>query len=146
LGAILGDASDADCRTLRRVGTSIGIGFQLMDDFLDAYADPKKFGKQVGGDIIANKKTFLLIKAQERAGGRQRSELRKWIATKKFRKQEKISAIKDLFNSLDIPALTERKVRQYFEKGFAAMRTLQCPEERTEMIRLFLEKLIARQS
>jgi geranylgeranyl diphosphate synthase type II len=146
LGGILGDASEADCRTLRRVGINIGIGFQLMDDLLDAYADPKKFGKQVGGDIIANKKTFLLIKALERAGGRQRSNLRKWIAAKKFRKPEKILAVKELYDALDIPALTKKKVRQFFEKGFVAMGTLQCRDDRSEMLRLYLEKLIARQS
>src|SRR5690606_37371604 len=65
LGAILADAPESDRKALRTFGTYIGLGFQLKDDLLDAYADPDQFGKQIGGDIIANKKTWLLIKALE---------------------------------------------------------------------------------
>lgn len=75
LGAILADASKEDQKALRDFGTNIGIGFQLKDDLLDAYADPKKFDKQIGGDIIANKKTFLLIKALEKVQGKSKREL-----------------------------------------------------------------------
>jgi len=84
LGALLADASDRDRNALRDFGVNIGIGFQLKDDLLDVYADKHKFGKQVGGDIIANKKTFLLIKALEKARGEQKLEFKKWLKAKKF--------------------------------------------------------------
>ena len=98
LGAILSGASDEDRKTLYQFGVNIGIGFQLKDDLLDAYADPKKFGKQVGGDIIANKKTWLLIKALEKAQGKEKKELQHWLAAKTFKKKEKVAAIKVIYD------------------------------------------------
>src|SRR5690606_10586068 len=79
LGAILADAPTEDQQALREFGTHIGVGFQLRDDLLDAFADPKKFGKQPGGDILAHKKTYLLIKALEQARGKTRAELLHWL-------------------------------------------------------------------
>jgi geranylgeranyl diphosphate synthase, type II len=146
LGAILADASEGDCIALRQFGTNIGIGFQLKDDLLDAYADPKKFGKQVGGDIIANKKTFLLIKAQEKALGKQKLQLDQWLSAKKFRKQEKVSAVKALYDSLGIPLLAEKKINQYFKKGFDKLTTVTCPEENKIKLKNFTESLVGRQS
>ena len=146
LGAILADAPESECVTLRKFGTSMGIGFQLKDDFLDAYADPEKFGKQIGGDIIANKKTFLLIKALDIAKGRQKNTLNEWLSIKKFKKREKVEAIRAIFDALNIPALTEKKVSQYFRKSFENLNALSCPEDRKINLREFAEGLIARQS
>jgi geranylgeranyl diphosphate synthase, type II len=145
MGAILADASLEDRKALREFGTNIGIGFQLKDDLLDAYADPKKFGKQVGGDIIANKKTFLLIKALEKATGRQKKELKFWLSEKKFKKQDKVNAVKEIYDFLKIPSLTERKINQYFTKGFNQLEKLSSPNG-TEVLRGFTENLIGRQS
>ena len=144
LGAILADASREERKALRDFGTNIGIGFQLKDDLLDAYADPKKFGKQVGGDIIANKKTFLLIKAMESVQGRSKRDLNTWLSAAKFKKQDKVSAIKSIFDSHDIPALTEKKINQYFAKGFKQLEKL-APSAGRDMLRTFTEDLIARQ-
>src|SRR6187455_1294669 len=119
LGALLAGASEKDCKSLREFGINIGIGFQLKDDLLDAYGDSKKFGKQVGGDIIANKKTFLLIKSLELAKENQRQELQDWISKKKFNKSEKVNANKSINDALAIPSLTEKKVNSYFKKGFS---------------------------
>ena len=143
-GGILAGASDADCNALRAFGTNIGIGFQLQDDYLDAYADPSKFGKQVGGDIIANKKTFLLIKALENARGKNKQELTEWLSATRFRKEEKVNAIKNIFDRLGIAALTERKTSQYFKKGFADLDRLSCDPSKTQELRVFAEKLISR--
>ena len=118
LGAILADAPKADQIALREFGVNIGIGFQLKDDLLDVYADQKKFGKQVGGDIISNKKTFLLIKALEKAKGKQQKELKEWLSAKKFNAKKKVAAITGIYNSLGIAEQTELKVNWYFEKGF----------------------------
>ena len=146
LGALLAGASEKDCKSLREFGINIGIGFQLKDDLLDAYGDSKKFGKQVGGDIIANKKTFLLIKSLELAKETQRRELRDWISKKKFNKSEKVNAIKSIYDTLAIPSLTEKKVDSCFNKGFSRLRDLNCSaKEKSELIK-FTELLIGRES
>jgi len=146
LGALLAGASEKDCKSLREFGINIGIGFQLKDDLLDAYGDSKKFGKQVGGDIIANKKTFLLIKSIELAKETQRQELQDWISKKKFNKSEKVNAIKSIYDALAIPSLTEKKVNSYFKKGFSRLRDLNCSAKgKTELIK-FTELLIGRES
>ncbi|HKZ36844.1 MAG TPA: polyprenyl synthetase family protein [Chryseolinea sp.] len=146
LGAILGGASDIDAKSLREFGINVGIGFQLKDDLLDAYADKKKFGKQLGGDIIANKKTFLLIKSIEIASSRQRQELNRWAALKKFNKPEKIRAVKAIYDSLSIPALAEKKINTYFKKGFSQLEKVTCPSNMKEILINFTELLIARES
>ena len=92
LGALLANANSEERQALKEFGTNIGIGFQLKDDLLDVYADKNKFGKQVGGDILANKKTYLLIKAKEKARGKDKQELEQWLAAKKFDKQKKVKA------------------------------------------------------
>lgn len=146
LGAILAGAPEADRKALREFGTNIGIGFQLKDDLLDAYADPKKFGKQVGGDIIANKKTFLLIKSLENATGKNKQELNTWLAAKKFNKKEKVKAIKAIYDKLSIPSLTEKKVNQFFSKGFKNLEQLQVAAEKKKIIHDYALALIERQS
>ena len=146
LGAILAGASETDAKSLREFGINVGIGFQLKDDLLDAYADKKKFGKQVGGDIIANKKTFLLIKSIEIASSRQRRELNRWAALKKFNKPEKIRAVKAIYDSLSIPALAEKKINTYFKRGFSQLEKVTCSSNMKEILINFTELLIARES
>ncbi len=146
LGGMLAGASKTDCKALREFGINIGIGFQLMDDLLDAYADPKKFGKQVGGDIIANKKTFLLITALERANKQQQTELQQWLQAKKFNKQTKVKAVKQIFNALQIPELTEAKIKHYFDKGFRQLEKVGGNKTAKKVLKTFTEELIARQS
>jgi geranylgeranyl diphosphate synthase, type II len=146
LGAILGDASDEDRKALREFGTNIGIGFQLKDDLLDAFADPRKFGKQVGGDIIANKKTYLLIKALEKAKGKTKTELKKWLETKKFSKRAKVDAVKKIYEKLDIQRLTDQKINHYFKKGFNSLEKVSVNDDMKERLRIYAQSLIARQS
>ena len=119
LGAMLAGASRNDQQALRDVGIHIGIGFQLKDDLLDVYADKKKFGKQVGGDIIANKKTFLLINALAKAKGNDKRELTHWLKMKTFDKKRKIEAVTGIYDSLGIRPMTEKKINHYFKKGYA---------------------------
>src|SRR5690554_2087299 len=101
-GALLAGAPEEDVQRLYDFGVSIGIGFQLKDDLLDVYADKAKFGKQVGGDIIANKKTYLLIKAKELAANRDTKELRDWENAADFDKEEKVKAVTALYDRLGI--------------------------------------------
>jgi geranylgeranyl diphosphate synthase type II len=144
LGAILADANETERKSLRDFGINIGIGFQLKDDLLDAYADPKKFGKQVGGDIIANKKTFLLIKALEKVSGKPKQELSTWLNAKKFRKQQKVDAVKKIYDTLHISDLTEKKINQYFVKGFENLNQLN-PSPSKTVLYDFTKSLIERQ-
>jgi geranylgeranyl diphosphate synthase, type II len=146
LGAILADAPEEDRKALREFGTNIGIGFQLKDDLLDAYADPKKFGKQVGGDIIANKKTFLLIKALEKAQGKTKKQLDEWLTLKKFNKNKKVAGVKAIYDDLGVPALAERKINQFFRKGFDSLEKIRVAPETRALLRGYAEALIERQS
>jgi geranylgeranyl diphosphate synthase type II len=146
LGAILAGASERDCRLLREFGTSIGVGFQLKDDLLDAYADAKKFGKQIGGDIIANKKTFLLIKSLDLANRKQKLELRHWTSLSKFNKTEKVTAVKELYDVLSIPQLTEKKIDSFFTKGFKNLDAVNGKAKGKSLLYDFTRQLIGRES
>ncbi|GAB2611822.1 polyprenyl synthetase family protein [Belliella aquatica] len=126
-GALLADAPQEEAEKLYDFGVNIGIGFQLKDDLLDVYADQAKFGKQVGGDIIANKKTFLLIKAKELAEGELKSQLEDWLAKVDFDKQEKVKAVTTIYDQIGIKALTEAKMHDYFQKGFDQFNSLDVP-------------------
>jgi geranylgeranyl diphosphate synthase type II len=118
MGAVLAGVGKEDGQKLYDFGVNIGVGFQLKDDLLDVFADQAKFGKQVGGDIIANKKTFLLIKALELAKGKEAEELDFWLNQKDFDKGEKVNAVKRIYNTLNIKELTEIKMQACFAAGF----------------------------
>ena len=145
LGAILAGAPLRDRKLLREMGWNIGIGFQLKDDLLDVYADQKAFGKQVGGDIIANKKTFLLIRALEKATGSQAAELLRWLAATTFDKDEKVKAVTGIFDALDIRTETEKKIAAYFKKGFAALKKLSAPDARVADLHQYMLDLLGRE-
>ena len=129
LGALLAGASKEDVDRIYAFGVNIGVGFQLQDDLLDVYADQAKFGKQVGGDIISNKKTFLLLKALELANGKEREELQRWLGLKEFDKTQKVAAVKAIYENLGIRSLTEQKMQSYFEEGFKQLEGLQIKDE-----------------
>jgi geranylgeranyl diphosphate synthase type II len=118
LGGILAGAAQKDVQKLYDFGVNIGVGFQLKDDLLDVFADQAKFGKQVGGDIISNKKTFLLIKALELATGKEAEDLNHWLTVPEFDKEEKVKAVRAIYEKLGIKSLTEAKMSSYFEAGF----------------------------
>ena len=93
IGALLADAPAGDVENLYKFGERIGLAFQLQDDYLDVYGDPKVFGKKIGGDITSNKKTYMLINALNKANARQRKELEKWIGCRSFDRDEKVAAV-----------------------------------------------------
>ena len=124
LGAMLAEASTENSKLLYNFGCNIGIGFQLMDDLLDVYAEQEKFGKQVGGDIIANKKTFMFIKALELASEIQKPQLKHWIGIVSFNKMDKVEAVTNIYNEMGIKALTEAKIDDYFKRGFKLLEAL----------------------
>jgi len=144
LGAMLAETTSEQAKMLYDFGCDIGIGFQLMDDLLDVYADQDKFGKQVGGDIIANKKTFLLIKALELAKDEQRKELNHWIGAVSFNNIDKIEAVTEIFNQIGIKELTEKKMNTYFEQGFKSLDNLSIPAEAKQPLVNLVDFLINR--
>lgn len=145
LGGLLAGVEKKGCEALRKFGINIGIGFQLMDDLLDVYADKDKFGKQVGGDILSNKKTFLLIKALDKAEGKQKKELESWIGKKQFDPEQKVKAVTQVYNDLRIKELTEETMNYYFERGFQALKQVDAPLHRKSILRKFAEGLAARE-
>jgi geranylgeranyl diphosphate synthase type II len=144
-GGLLAIDNEADQALLYQMGVNAGIGFQLMDDLLDVYADQDKFGKQVGGDIIANKKTYLLIKARELASAETNNELHEWLNIRDFDKEEKVNAVKAIYDKLNIKQLTEAKMNEYFEKAFKNLDDLDAPSEKKIIIKDFFNYLINRE-
>lgn len=146
LGAILANASARSQEAVRSAGIHMGIGFQLRDDLLDAFADPNKFGKQVGGDIIANKKTYLMIRALAKADPATRTTLTGWIKRQKFNKREKINAVKGIYTRLDIPSAVARKSDYYFEKAFSDLAKVGGKPGPMKTLERFAKGLIERQA
>ena len=143
-GAMLAGASEASTKALYKFGVDIGIGFQLKDDLLDVYADQEKFGKQVGGDIISNKKTFLLLKALELANEKQKTQLTQWIDEKEFDSAEKVEAVTAIYDQIGIKELTLAKMNEYFDKGFESLDKIEVAEERKTGLKSFAQYLIER--
>lgn len=144
LGGLLGGMPKEDAQHLRDFGINIGIGFQLKDDLLDVYGDAQKFGKQVGGDIIANKKTLLLIKAIELAEGKQKLDLHNLLADKDIDPVKKVREMKAIYADLNIEAIAEKAMNDHFENGFAQLNDLEKSEYNLKPLREFTEALIAR--
>ncbi|MEN7549630.1 polyprenyl synthetase family protein [Rapidithrix thailandica] len=145
MGALLGGASAGEATLLKEFGENIGVGFQLKDDLLDVYGDQRKFGKQVGGDIIANKKTYLLIKALELAEGEQSEKLNAWMEKKEFDGAEKVREVTGIYNDLNIKHLAETQSNSYFQKGFEALERLPVAVERKKVLFDFAQNLINRE-
>ena len=146
LGGLIGGANEETTRHLYEGGVNIGIGFQLKDDLLDVYGDPVKFGKQVGGDIIANKKTFLLIEALEKATGPIKDELVDWLNRTDFDRLQKVRAITDIFDQLGIRQLTETRINDYFSRGFANFDLVDVAPDRKAGLIQFAHQLVERES
>lgn len=145
MGALLGGAPAADAEKLYAFGIHIGLAFQLQDDLLDVYGDPRTFGKHIGGDILCNKKTFLLINALRLADAAQRTELMDWIARKDFDPQEKIEAVTHIYNVLGLKALTEARIEALYEEANANLRALSVSVEQTAILKAVCDKLMHRQ-
>tara|TARA_R110002111_G_scaffold125928_3_gene190399 strand:- start:34 stop:621 length:588 start_codon:yes stop_codon:yes gene_type:complete len=120
LGAFEAGASEKDAQLIYEFGEKIGIAFQIQDDFLDCYAKQEDFGKRVGGDIISNKKTFLMLTTMETADKSQSDRLGQLLSTK-LPDEEKVSGVLEIYNELNIPELTKTAMQQYFDKAMLAL-------------------------
>ncbi|WP_183560113.1 polyprenyl synthetase family protein [Mucilaginibacter sp. SP1R1] len=145
IGSIIGGAAAKDAQLLYDFGVNLGIAFQLQDDILDVYGDPDKFGKQVGGDIISNKKTYLLIKALELAKAQQADELNNWLSLSQFNTTEKVTAVTGIYNQLQIRQHSEKAMQTYAQRAFKALDDINLLEERRQYLRLFADSLLVRE-
>ncbi|MFC4210372.1 polyprenyl synthetase family protein [Pedobacter lithocola] len=145
LGAIIAEASENDANLIYDFGENIGIAFQLQDDILDVYADPEKFGKQVGGDIIANKKTFLLLKAFELAENENLISLQNLTNETDFNPKEKIEAVKGIYDTLDIQNIAKTTMNTYMNKALALMAQINVSDQAKAKLLELTTQLMARQ-
>jgi len=146
IGAILAGASKEDQENLYKFGEQIGLAFQLQDDLLDVYGDPKVFGKNIGGDITSNKKTYMLINAYNRASDAQRQELMKWINAKEFNRNEKVAAVTKLYDEIGIRQLCEQKMEECYQLALKYLAKVNVPEERKAELKIYAADMMKRQS
>jgi geranylgeranyl diphosphate synthase type II len=145
IGSILGGAHIKDAELIADFGENLGLAFQLQDDILDIYGSPEKFGKQVGGDIISNKKTYLLIRSLELANASQKAELNKWLNAKDFDSQKKVEAVTAIYNSVQVKQQAETTMHTYADKAFEALEKINLPEENKQYLRDFADSLMVRE-
>ncbi len=147
IGALIGKAREEDAQRLYDFGKHIGIAFQLQDDILDVYADAAKFGKQKGGDIIANKKTYLLLKAIEMAESNRylKEELHQWIAAPQFDAKEKVEAVINIYNFLNVKELARTEMQKHYELALTFLKDIPVAEDKKQSLINFAESLMVRE-
>lgn len=144
IGAVLGGASSADAQKLYDFGIRMGLAFQLQDDYLDVYGNPAVFGKKIGGDILCNKKTYMLITALEQAKGENREELLRWLNTADFVPEEKIAAVTAIYNKVGIAGCCDAQIEKYYQEGLQLLNEVDVDDARKENLRIFVHHLMER--
>ncbi|MDR3218494.1 MAG: polyprenyl synthetase family protein [Dysgonamonadaceae bacterium] len=139
-GAIIGDAGASDRQNLYDFGIHLGIAFQIEDDILDVYGDPEAFGKKIGGDILCNKKTYLLIKALDIAKGDDKKELLHWIKND-VQSDSKIKAVRDLYDKLAVKEEAYAIIAAYCKQAEIALQAVAVDEEKKEILMNFARNL-----
>ena len=145
MGGLLASVPASVSDSLYRIGETIGLGFQLKDDLLDVYGDPEKFGKQPGGDILANKKTYLLIKAFEKATGSTLASLENWVVATDYVAAEKVQAVTAIYDILGLKAETEAVITSYFDSAFEEIQALAITEDQKSALVKFMSGLVDRE-
>ena len=140
-GALVAGAPEHEYNALYDFGGYLGLVFQLQDDYLDVYGDVAEFGKKIGGDILSNKKTYMLIKALELASPEDKALLKEWIAKKEFDPQEKIKAVTEIYNRTGIKEVVMSKIDSYMAKSREALAMVDVPEERKVYFREMVDYL-----
>lgn len=146
IGAVLGGASEQDADALYEFGEKLGLAFQLQDDYLDVYGDFKTFGKQIGGDIMCNKKTYMLINAQLLANKEQAQELNMWLNKENPVREEKVAAVTRLYDEIGVPQLVRDKINQYYQEAAQAIARVSLPQERTAILWDYAQSMLNRKS
>lgn len=145
IGALMAGASKEDTENMYHFGEYMGLAFQLQDDYLDVFGDPKVFGKEIGGDILNNKKTYMLINALLKAQGEDKEALEKWINAATFDKAEKIAAVTALYVKLGIDKMAKEKMDEYYKKAIQAIDKVSVDEERKQALRTYAAKMMKRE-
>lgn len=146
LGAMLAGAPKTDAEILYDFGEQIGLAFQLQDDYLDVYGDFKTFGKRIGGDILCNKKTYMLINAQLLANDSQRKELEHWLTAKDYDEEEKIKSVTHLYDEIGIPQIARKKIEYYYSLAEQSLAKVNLPEEKKALLWQYAQQMLNRKS
>lgn len=144
LGAILSDASKEAADLIYDFGLNLGIAFQIQDDILDVFGDAALFGKQVGGDILANKKTYLLLKALENANEVQGEELNSWLTKSDYQAEQKVEAVTTIFTDLKVKEQAESVMWSYYDKAIESLNSIGLSEEKESYLLNFAKGLMIR--
>ncbi|MFI5219254.1 MAG: polyprenyl synthetase family protein [Bacteroidia bacterium] len=145
IGALIGGASSEDANRIYDFGKNIGIAFQLQDDFLDVYGDKNKFGKQTGGDIISNKKTFLFLKAMEVLNAEWKQELKKLYSSSTLPNEEKIKQVTELFNKADVKQHAKNEMQHFYTSALKQINSIQLPGQNKRPLMDFCADLMLRE-
>lgn len=144
MGGIVAQTSVENCDLIYDFGLNLGIAFQLQDDYLDAFGDPETFGKQVGGDIMENKKTYLYLKALAQANENERENLLKWFSVRLDDNDEKVAGVKDIFRNTGADTVTKNAIEEYTFKAFTTLEKMNIDEDKKLLLKNFGESLMQR--
>jgi geranylgeranyl diphosphate synthase type II len=144
MGAIIAETTIENADLIYEFGLNLGLAFQLQDDYLDAFGDPETFGKQVGGDIIENKKTYLYLKALEFANVEEASRLKQFFLAQPEDVTEKIESVKTIFQTSGAADATKLAIQEFTFKAFDTLEKLSISEDKKELLRAFGENLMGR--
>ncbi|MEO8516424.1 MAG: polyprenyl synthetase family protein [Flavobacterium sp.] len=144
MGAIVAETSEENANLIYAFGLNLGIAFQLQDDFLDAFGDPMTFGKQVGGDIIENKKTYLYLKAIEFAKAEEKEQLLHLFSIQPTDNTDKIDSVKEIFNQTKASEATQKAIQEYTFKAFETLEKMEIDSDKKNILRSFGENLMMR--
>lgn len=145
MGAIVAGTTEGNCRLIYEFGRNLGIAFQLQDDLLDAFGDPETFGKQVGGDIIENKKTYLYLLALQNADAIQKQQLQHLFAMQPVESADKVEAVKQIFLASGADEATKAAIADYTRRALVTLDEMEISAENKAILQLFAEKLMERQ-
>lgn len=144
IGALIGGANEEQAQHLYNLGINVGLAFQLQDDYLDVFSTPDVLGKPIGGDIVENKKTFLLIKTLGKLDVIQRNDLLKYLADKTVERYEKVSYVTDIYTRMKVADDCRKKIEKYFAAAYNELSAIDVDNSRLEMLRAFMDKIANR--
>lgn len=146
IGAVIGGARHEDAEHIYEFGKNLGIAFQLHDDILDVFGQSHKVGKQIGGDIVSNKKTYLLLKAIDMADRYKKEELLMWMNAPEDNAAEKVEAVKAIYEYLGVKALAETEMMKFYDKSLLHLNQIPCNTDKKQQLINFAANLMQRES
>ncbi len=143
-GAVIAGADEKDVETIYKLGEYVGLAFQLQDDLLDVYGNQNKFGKQIGGDIVSNKKTYLYIKALQEAKGKDLDILQSYFSSDNFDQNEKINTVTEIYNKLGVKDSSIALINEYYDYASKYLSLLSIEDGRKIILKEYIDQLINR--